>query len=257
MFWLVMMTIQQLPDNDEICDEIDNDCDSDIDEESINALTYYLDNDSDGYGDSDSVQTSCDAPENHVENDLDCDDTTDTRSPVNAEICDGIDNDCNDVVDEQTGENLTVYYLDDDEDGYGDLNNTLPHAQPEGYVLNAEDCDDDDDDISLDADEVCGDATDNNCDSLIDDETSVDAVLYYEDGDGDGFGDNYPSSLLCSMEADLSLTIRTVMIMMMIYTRMPQRSATKNPMIVTKKSMKKLHKCSILIKMLMDLEIQR
>ena len=91
--------------------------------------------------------------------------------------------------------------MDDDEDGYGDLNNTLPHhAQPEGYVLNAEDCDDDDDDISPDADEVCGDATDNNCDSLIDDETSVDAVVYYEDGDGDGFGDNDSSSLLCSME---------------------------------------------------------
>ena len=48
---------------------------------SINALTYYLDNDSDGYGDSDIAQTSCYTPENHVENDLDCDDTTDTALP--------------------------------------------------------------------------------------------------------------------------------------------------------------------------------
>ena len=105
---------------------------------------------------------------------MDCDDTTDVRSPGNTEICDGIDNDCNEVVDEQTGESLTVYYLDDDEDGFGDLNNTLPAcAQPEGYVLNAEDCDDDDDDVRPDTDEVCGDGIDNK----LDDDDDNDGVL--------------------------------------------------------------------------------
>ena len=174
------------PNNNEICDEIDNDCDEDIDEESINALTFYIDIDDDGYGNSDTSIISCTLPEGHVENNLDCDDTTDVRSPGNAEICDGIDNDCNEVVDEQTGESLTVYYLDNDEDGFGDLNYTLPAcAQPEGYVLNAEDCDDDDDDVRPDTDEVCGDGIDNNCDMLIDDDSAIDTMIWYEDGDND------------------------------------------------------------------------
>ena len=47
----------------------------------------------------------------------DCDDTNVLVNPTAEEICDGIDNDCDQEIDEEVGE---VYYTDSDLDGYGD-----------------------------------------------------------------------------------------------------------------------------------------
>ena len=51
-----------------------------------------------------------------------------------------------------------------------------------------DDCDDTDPLIHPDADEVCGDGIDNNCDGYIDDD-GLNNTLFYRDLDGDGFGD--------------------------------------------------------------------
>jgi hypothetical protein len=65
-------------------------------------VTYYLDSDHDGFGSFAVSQTTCTgAPANYVANSLDCNDNNANAHPGALEICgDGIDNDCNGVVDE-------------------------------------------------------------------------------------------------------------------------------------------------------------
>jgi hypothetical protein len=56
----------------EVCDEVDNDCDGEVDEFVTN--TYYTDADGDGFGDSNESIEACVAPDGFVDNSDDCDD---------------------------------------------------------------------------------------------------------------------------------------------------------------------------------------
>lgn len=60
----------------------------------------------------------------------------------------------------------------------------------DGFAACEGDCNDGDATVNPDADEVCGDGVDNDCDGATDDATAVDAVSYFPDADGDGFGDD-------------------------------------------------------------------
>ncbi len=85
------------PDAQEICDEIDQDCDGDpLGDEEIN---WYVDSDGDGYGDPESEPVeSCDPLEGRAPNAGDCDDMAADYSPEAYEICDdGIDQDCDGI----------------------------------------------------------------------------------------------------------------------------------------------------------------
>ncbi|NNK86894.1 MAG: hypothetical protein HKO90_01300, partial [Flavobacteriaceae bacterium] len=214
----------------EICDGIDNDCDGFIDEGVTN--TYYADTDSDTFGDPGNTIQACSAPAGYVSDNTDCDDTNGTVYPGSPEICDGLDNDCNTLIDDTL--KFVTYYADNDSDGYGDAGDSLSTCDgaPAGYVSDNTDCDDTNAAINpdtvwyLDADsdnyavstvnqcanpgagytltvlpltdcddtnaainpgatEVC-DGIDNNCDGNIDE-----GVLnnYYADDDSDGYGD--------------------------------------------------------------------
>lgn len=89
----------------EMCDGIDNNCDGVIDGyDSIGSTTYYYDADSDGHGDQSTVIQACSAPANYVINGDDCDDSNPYVSPSALEIEDGLDNDCDGVIDEVSGE---------------------------------------------------------------------------------------------------------------------------------------------------------
>ncbi len=84
-----------------------------------------LDNDDDGY-------TSC--------NGADCDDSNPNIQPGATEACDGIDNNCNSMIDEGV---LTTYFRDMDMDGFGNPAVTqMACSQPTGYVTNNTDCND-------------------------------------------------------------------------------------------------------------------
>jgi hypothetical protein len=62
-----------------------------------------------------------------------------------------------------------IWYLDADNDGYGDINNTtLACNLPVGYSANANDCDDSNASIHPNAPEICYDGIDNDCDGIID-----------------------------------------------------------------------------------------
>jgi len=93
------------PGNVEICDGQDNDCDGLIDDADPNLAgqnTYYADSDDDGFGDAGNPLSTCASapPNGFVVNNTDCDDTDDKVFPGATEMCDGIDNNCNNILDE-------------------------------------------------------------------------------------------------------------------------------------------------------------
>jgi hypothetical protein len=185
------------PGATEICDGIDNNCDGNIDEGVLN--TYYLDSDGDGYGDPAQSTQACSAPAGYVSQAGDCFDNNNTLNPGIAEICDGIDNNCDGQIDE--GLTLFTWYRDSDGDGKGNPSVSVQNCgQPSGYVGNSDDCDDEDNAVYTGAAEVC-DGKDNDCDGTIDD-----GVLntYYRDADGDGFGLTNSTTQACSLPAGYS-----------------------------------------------------
>ena len=173
----------------EFCDEVDNDCDGDIDEEVT--LTFYLDADGDGVGNGDISIDGCEVPEGYVSENGDCDDDNPLSYPSALELCDDLDNDCDGDVDEDSSINVLPWYEDADEDGAGDINTMIEAcAPPEGYIADSSDCDDTNSNIHPNATEYC-DSIDNDCDGDIDDDDSsvVGTQTWYLDHDGDSFGD--------------------------------------------------------------------
>ena len=182
------------PGVEEQCDEIDNDCDGEIDE----ALTdgFFLDDDGDGYGNGDIPAEDCTMLSEYVDNGIDCDDANPEIFPFAFEVCDEIDNDCDGVIDE-AGSGISLWYADTDGDGYGNLFDAMNACSPpEGYVVNGEDCDDEDASQFPSADEVCNNE-DDNCDGDID-ENPIEAFVYYQDADNDGFGSASVTQNSCS-----------------------------------------------------------
>ena len=116
----------------------------------------------------------------------DCDDSNPFITPLADEICDGIDNDCDEEIDEDT----QYIYRDFDEDSFGDPNESVQSCEPvEGYVDNDRDCDDLESFVHPLMVEIC-DEFDNDCDGVTDENDAIDVVEYYTDNDGDGIGAN-------------------------------------------------------------------
>ena len=181
------------PGATEVCDGVDNNCDGNTDEGLLN--TYYADTDSDGYGDAGNTTEACSLPTGYVNDNTDCDDSNNSINPGAAEVCDGVDNNCDGNTDEGV---LNTFYADTDSDGYGDAGNTTEACSaPAGFVSDSTDCDDGNGSINPGATEVC-DGVDNNCDGNTDE-----GVLntYYADADSDGYGDAGNTSQACSAPA--------------------------------------------------------
>ena len=95
----------------------------------------------------------------------DCDDFDATISPNAVEVCDGIDNNCDGVVDEEL---LTNFYQDSDGDGFGGSITIQSCTQPSGYVVQGGDCDDFDFTINPNAAEILNNGIDDDCDGDVD-----------------------------------------------------------------------------------------
>ena len=131
------------PGATETCDGVDEDCDGDVDEDAVDAETWYADVDGDGYGDSSLSSDACEAPTGYVGDDSDCDDGDAAVNPGAQELCDSLDNDCDGETDEADAADASTWYGDADGDGYGsDEFIEVACDQPSNYVANAEDCDD-------------------------------------------------------------------------------------------------------------------
>lgn len=79
----------------------------------------------------------------------------------------------------------TTWYVDADNDGFGDTNDagTASTNKPTGYVGNNNDCNDNNSDINPNAVELLN-TFDDNCNGVIDEGFST----YYKDADGDNYG---------------------------------------------------------------------
>jgi len=175
----------------ELCNGVDDDCDGSVDEDdAADAATWYADADSDGYGDPSSTTSACSQPSGYAATDTDCDDGDGAINPGATEACDGVDNDCDGLVDDDDSgvSGTTTWSIDYDSDGYGGSAYTLDRcSQPSGYVADQTDCDDGDAAINPAADELCN-GVDDDCDGDIDEDSAVDAATWYADSDRDGYG---------------------------------------------------------------------
>ena len=154
---------------------------------------YYCDHDGDGYI---SMSTSGyyinlggnPPPGCRVTPGTDCDDRFPYVYPGNTEICDSYDNDCDGLIDEGGVCEQSVYYCDQDGDGYlsdtpfGTCNGS--GCVPGGCsVSSGSDCNDQAPYINPGQTEDCFNGFDDNCDDIID----CNVTPYYCDYDYDGY----------------------------------------------------------------------
>jgi hypothetical protein len=176
----------------EICnDELDNDCDSEIDCEDEDCIgippcdkTWFKDSDGDGYSDGTS-QESPTRPGDiwYLAEELtatfgDCNDDEADINPGAPEKCnDDFDNDCDSEIDCEDEDCIGIppcnrtWYKDSDGDGYSDgTSQESPNRPDDIWYLAGEleaisgDCNDEDDSIHPGADEILCDFIDQDCD---------------------------------------------------------------------------------------------
>ena len=169
----------------EICDGMDNDCDGDTDEEQGQLAC--------GLGECFHIIPACDDGEPQL---------CDPLEGALGEACNGIDDDCNGDVDEgfdDTNADGEADCVDTDDDGDGDLDEN--------------DCAPLDKEVHHGAQEVCGNAIDDDCDGVSDNDCAVlsclarlQAVPGSPSGvytiDADGNGPLAPFKTWCDMETD-------------------------------------------------------
>jgi hypothetical protein len=181
------------------CDDPECDGDSSCPEQCLDGRDNDLDDD------TDCADADCD-PQCDLDGDgeaqiagggTDCDDTRADIFSGATETCNGVDDNCDGLADDDDP-NLdlttrTRYYDDEDLDGYGDVLLGLACDPPPDTAVFSGDCDDLDPARNPGEPEVCG-TPDDDCDTLVDDLDPDDldlttATEWFEDLDGDGYGD--------------------------------------------------------------------
>jgi hypothetical protein len=153
------------PSAAEICNYVDDNCNGTIDDGL--QTVYYADADGDNYGDAGNSVSSCTPVSGYVTNSADCDDSNPDVNPAATEICNGLDDNCINGIDD--GLVFTTYYADADGDNYGDANNSISNCETvNGYILDNTDCDDTNADVNPGAVEISNNGIDDDCDGDVD-----------------------------------------------------------------------------------------
>jgi hypothetical protein len=187
------------PGADELCNDIDDDCDGLVDEaDASDASTWYRDADSDGYGSAASTARGCTVPSGYVADSTDCSDTNAALHPGATEFCNSLDDDCDSLVDEADASDASTWYLDADSDGYGSASVTMRAcSRPSGYASAGTDCDDTSRFVYPGAAEACN-GIDDDCDGEVDEAGATGGVTWYRDADGDGYGSTTLVTVACA-----------------------------------------------------------
>jgi len=194
---------------------------SDVDSDGYDSIEYGGDDCDDANQDInpgedetpyDGVDNDCseETPDDDLDGDTfgiqnDCDDEDAEIHPSATEVCDEVDNNCNDEIDESGAEGEEIWYADLDGDDYGDPDNSISAcSEPdEGYVSNSDDCNDEDGAANPEGIETCATAYDDNCDDEINEPDADGCTNYFIDTDGDGYG---IASYACLCEPDATYT---------------------------------------------------
>ncbi len=180
----------------EVCNSVDDDCDTLIDDADPNLASqsvWYLDVDHDLWGVSTGAVAKCNSPgPGYVKQTGDCNDANGAINPGMPEICDplNVDENCNGLADDDfnaaigtiDATNPHAFYPDLDRDLYGDMTATpTPACDPvAGKVEDHTDCNDRSAAAHPGLTEVPYDGLDNDCNLATRD----------DDLDGDGFNHN-------------------------------------------------------------------
>ena len=161
------------PSAQELCDSKDNNCNGNTDEAgSQGCKIYYADLDGDKFGDDNNSACMCASKKtaNYIETPGDCNDGDKNIRPGVAEVCDEADNDCDNKVDEEGADGCQLFFIDADKDQYGPT--ASGKCLCKGNLLyvtnNAGDCDDNNNQITPAAQELCNNI-DDDCSGVTDD----------------------------------------------------------------------------------------
>jgi len=191
----------------EHCNAIDDDCDSYTDEEgAAECAEYYFDGDGDGFGSTNDARCLCAAKWPYdVLLDGDCDDNDDDIFPGAPESCNDVDEDCDGYTDEDGAAGCTVYYRDEDGDGFGQTFFAKCKCLPESpfVATSPGDCHDWNDQIHPGMTETCN-GKDDDCDGDLDEEAGAPPCdlyatydSFYLDADQDGYWEVPDKRCLC------------------------------------------------------------
>ncbi|CEG13985.1 hypothetical protein MSIBF_A840002 [groundwater metagenome] len=168
----------EIPNNN-----IDENCDG---SDAINT-TCYADADNDNYTNNTNTITTdigtCPSGYKNITA-QDCDDNNASINPGATEICNGIDDNCNNQMDENLQQ--YIYFGDADNDNYGNLTNNLTTCNitpPVEYVNNTMDCNDNNASINPGATDIPNNKIDENC-------NGYNNITCYADADNDNYINN-------------------------------------------------------------------
>ena len=159
----------------ETCNGMDDDCDGEIDEENaVGCKKHFVDADLDGYGGADVKSCRCEGVPGWTMVPGDCDDGDDTVHPNGIEVCDTLDNNCNDEIDEENAADCQPYFKDIDGDGFGLTDKMKCLCQPfADYTAPLpNDCDESSSFVNPTAPEICN-GIDDNCNNEVDEGTEA------------------------------------------------------------------------------------
>ena len=183
----------------EACNDVDDNCDGAVDEGAPPDRQWYPDADGDGHGLPSTPYGACTQPSpNYVLAGDDCDDTDPAVHPDAEERCNGFDDNCDGTPDDEPTVDAPTWSVDTDDDGFGDPTTAVTQCESPGsrYTTTGGDCDDTDAAVFPGAPELCNDI-DDDCDGIPDDPPTVGDGTWYQDLDGDGFGDSAGGTSTC------------------------------------------------------------